>query len=208
MTSSSNRSLVLSPCYSSLGRLLGVFAYLAPIRRPPLLRCPLGDNAGRGARLLGGRALYRFSLALLASSVRCLLGFRPGFGIPVMASLLLGQIRGLQIYSDEGVAAFDVDAARRFCFLYLGSGSSESTGGGGRRLVLPYFCEREGFFYSIPDGGVGGGCGWFRPSTVQSAVTDFCSSSYLHRTAADVRSSLSMRRGVLLHAGCCGFFKV
>jgi hypothetical protein len=125
-----------------------------------------------------------------------------------MASLLLGQISGLQIYSDEGVAAFDVDAARRFCFLYLGSGSSESTGGGGRRLVLPYFCEREGFFYSIPDGGVGAGCGWFRPSAVQSAVTDFCSSSYLHRTAADVCSSLLMHHSVLLGAGCCGFFKV
>jgi hypothetical protein len=50
---------------------------------------------------------------------------------------------------------FGEDAARRVCFLYLGSGSSVA-GGGGRRLLLPCFCESEGLFYCIPDGGVGG----------------------------------------------------
>jgi hypothetical protein len=61
---------------------------------------------------------------------------------------------------------------------------------------FPYFCEREGFYDGIPDGGVGDGWWVAGSSALRPVVPDLCSTLALRKMAADGHSSSKMRLGV------------
>jgi hypothetical protein len=116
-------------------------------------------------------------------------------GCSVSYSTKLGS--EMEARSDVGGVVFGVVAVRLFCFLCFGSVTCVVFyNGGGMKFLLPYFCEREGFFDSILDGsGVGGGRWLFQTSVLWPAAADLFSTSVLRKVAADERSSSKLRMG-------------
>jgi hypothetical protein len=73
----------------------------------------------------------------------------------------------------------------------------EGSGRSGVVRSFPYFCEREGFYDGIPDGGVGNGWWVARSSALRPAAPDLYSTLTLHKMVADGCSSSKLRLGVV-----------
>jgi hypothetical protein len=168
------------------GRLqLHAAILLAPFLSGGRSGAGVGGEPGNRGRMYIGFIVY-FSFLGLAR-YRVLMAERR---VPAAAVRLLRQIKLAGLLHGEGVGSgviFGADAVRCFCLLCLGSGCCVVSGGRGGSFV-PLSCEGVRFYCAI-DGSSKGRRSW------SPVASELFSSPYLHKQAADGRSSSSMRLG-------------